>query len=453
MDILFFWVARMVMMGLQLTGQLPFTTVFLHPMVRDKHGRKMSKSLGNVIDPLEVILGCSLDNLLAKLDAGNLPAKEVATAKKAQTADFPEGIPECGTDALRFGLLAYTVQGRDINLDINRVIGYRNFCNKLWNATRFALTYVTELRPSLALAEELAANPNKAPRDKWILSRLNAAVAESNRCFTSYDFGGLTTCLYQFWLYELCDHYLELIKPVVNDKSEANAEARKIAQGCLYLCLDFGLRLLHPIMPFVTEDLWQRLPGRGSMGEGESVSIMLAKYPEAMPAMDDPEAERRYEMVKTAIHTARSLRATYGLTPQVKASFLIRTDTSESGDIMRAQADDFSTLAKAADCGVLVGSEEPPAGCAVQIVDNTLSLYVQLKGLVDFDAEIAKLEGQLETKVKPAIEQLQKKMAMEGYVVKVPESIRDTNTKKLEELQAQADGIAKAIDNFKTMKL
>jgi len=185
-DILFFWVARMVMMGQQLTGKLPFKTVYLHSMVRDKYGRKMSKSLGNVVDPLEVIYGCSLEVLQAKISEGNLPAKEVEAALKAQKLDFPDGIPECGADALRFGLLAYTVQGRDVNLDINRVVGYRQFCNKLWNATRFALAHLTPEKykpvPLGDTVEELATSPHLAVRDRWILSRLNHAIATTSEC-------------------------------------------------------------------------------------------------------------------------------------------------------------------------------------------------------------------------------------------------------------------------------
>jgi valyl-tRNA synthetase len=174
LDILFFWVARMVMMGLQLTDKLPFHTVYLHAMVRDKDGRKMSKSLGNVIDPLEVISGCTLETLLAKLDAGNLPPKEVARAKKDQSEDFPEGIPECGSDALRFGLLAYTVQGRDVNLDMKRVVGYRLFCNKLWNATKFALQFVSDFKPTANILEEVMSSGKMAIRDKFMISRLMA---------------------------------------------------------------------------------------------------------------------------------------------------------------------------------------------------------------------------------------------------------------------------------------
>lgn len=450
-DILFFWVARMVMMGLQLTDQLPFHTVFLHPMVRDKYGRKMSKSLGNVVDPLEVIHGCTLQALLEKLDAGNLPAKEIVKAKKSQTDDFPDGIPECGADALRFGLLAYTTQGRDINLDISRVVGYRNFCNKLWNATRFALTYVTEFKPSQTIVDDLRNNKNKAPRDKFILSRLSAAVSEANRCFAAYDFGTLTSALYTFWLHDLCDNYLELIKPVVNDMSESNTEARLIAQGCLYLCLDTGLRLLHPIMPFVTEDLWQRLPGRGTLGNNEAESIMVAPYPEDYK-MEDSTAEANYEIIKHAIHSARSLRATYGLPPSAKAEFSIKVDSAELEGVIKNQISDFCFLSRAANCATFVGNTETPGpeGCAMLIVDSQMSVYIQLRGMVDFGVEIAKLEKQLEAKAF-TLKTLQNNMSKPTYADKVPEAVRLEHAQKVEELTTQRDGILKAIEDFTNM--
>jgi len=451
MDILFFWVARMVMLGLELTEKLPFKTVFLHPMVRDKYGRKMSKSLGNVVDPLGVICGCTLGSLLSKLEMGNLPKKEVETAKKAQKADFPEGIPECGTDALRFGLLAYMIQGNNINLDLNRVVGYRNFCNKLWNATRFALTYVTEVKPSMNMAQMLIESGERAPRDRWIMSRLNRAIAETNRCFGDYDFSGATTSLYHFWLYELCDHYLELIKPVVNDKSESNAKSRRAAQGCLYLCLDFGLKLLHPIMPFVTEDLWQRLPGRGTLGPNEPSSIMIAKYPTTYEAMNDVEAEENYELVKTAIHTARSLRADYNLTPQVRPTFYIRLGSKKLAEVMKNQLEDFSTLAKAGEAKVLEEGENPPKGCAIHIASTELTVFILLAGLVDFEAEIEKLEKQKAQKICPSIEGIVKRRNAEGYTSKVPEAIRQADEQRLEELNAQKLGIESAIRNFEAM--
>ncbi|KAJ7377422.1 Valine--tRNA ligase [Desmophyllum pertusum] len=212
-DILFFWIARMVKLGLKLTGQLPFTEVFLHAMVRDAHGRKMSKSLGNVIDPVDVIKGVSLEDLYLQLENSNLDPREVERAKKGQKEDYPEGIPECGTDALRFALCAYTAQGRDINLDVLRVQGYRHFCNKLWNATKFALSGLgSDFKPNIK--PELIGN--ETPEDRWILSRLSYAEKTANEGFRNYDFPSATTAIYNFWLYELCDVYLVRSKFVEN---------------------------------------------------------------------------------------------------------------------------------------------------------------------------------------------------------------------------------------------
>lgn len=205
LDILFFWVARMVMMGLELTDTLPFHTVFLHAMVRDKEGRKMSKSLGNVIDPLEVIHGCSLESLQARIDSGNLPPKEVTRAKKNNEAEFPEGIPECGSDALRFGLLAYTVQGRDINMDLTRIISYRMFCNKLWNATRFALQFVADFAPSSTLLDDLMASGKMATRDKFMISRLMKGTQSVNDYLSKYRFGDAQQAVYSLWIDDICD--------------------------------------------------------------------------------------------------------------------------------------------------------------------------------------------------------------------------------------------------------
>uniref|UniRef100_A0A8C5A7W3 valine--tRNA ligase n=1 Tax=Gadus morhua TaxID=8049 RepID=A0A8C5A7W3_GADMO len=272
-DILFFWVARMVMMGLKLTGKLPFKEVYLHAVVRDAHGRKMSKSLGNVIDPLDVITGISLEGLHDQLKDSNLDPLEVEKAKNGQKYDYPSGIPECGTDALRFALCAYTSQGRDINLDVNRILGYRHFCNKLWNAVKFAMKTLGDNFVPWEKAQESAV-------DRWILSRLAAAVGSCTAGFQAYDFPGITTAIYSFWLYELCDVYLESVKPVFSD-AEADGAAQRRALVCrqtLYTCLEVGLRLLAPIMPFVTEELFQRLPRR--LPRDSPASISVTPYPE-----------------------------------------------------------------------------------------------------------------------------------------------------------------------------
>jgi valyl-tRNA synthetase len=250
-DILFFWVARMVMMGIRLTGKVPFKRVFTHAMVRDAHGRKMSKSLGNVIDPIDVIEGISLELLQTRLEKGNLDPREVAKAKEGQKKDFPNGIPECGTDALRFALCAYTSTGRDINLDINRVEGYRKFCNKLWNVTRFALMKLgNDFKPR----ENNEMTGNESLVEKWIISRLNNAIKETTENLETINLMAATTAIYNFWLYELCDVYVEAVKPVVDaDDSVPGITEKKLSmRNTLYNCLEAGRKLLHPFMPFIT---------------------------------------------------------------------------------------------------------------------------------------------------------------------------------------------------------
>jgi valyl-tRNA synthetase len=441
-DIIFFWVARMVFLGQKLTGKLPFHTVYLHSMVRDKYGRKMSKSLGNVVDPLEIISGCSLEDLFAKLESGNLPAKEVEKAKKGQALDFPNGIPECGADALRFGLLAYTQQGRDINLDVNRLVGYRNFCNKLWNATRFAMTNLEGFTVEESfVAENVLSNDVVSFRDRYILSRLNQTMEVCNKAFAAYEFGDLTTALYNFWLYDLCDVYLELAKPVMSGTDE---KAKRTAQQTLYICLEFGLRLLHPLMPFVTEELWQRLPGKRSTS-----SITIAKYPLPVAGWSDTDAESRMDLIKEIIHAGRSVRAEYGLVNSVRPQFFIKCADADVKAIIEEQLVDFDTLAKAGESKCLL-DEEPPKGCAMHSVNDKVQIYVLLAGLVDFANEISKLEKKL-TKIQPSIDSLQNKMAKDDYATKVPETVREAEAAKMEALTKEKEGIESAIAGFKRL--
>ena len=248
-DILFFWVARMVMMSLELTDKLPFHTVFLHPMVRDEEGGKMSKSKGNVIDPLEVMDSCTLDVLLQKIYDSNLPESEIKKTIGQKQKEFPNGIPECGTDALRFALMNYMIQS-SINLDVKRVVGYRNFCNKMWNINKFALgNFPAGFQPE----KDGVKNLKLSLSDKWILTRLSQTIDLTNERFDKYDFGYMVQGLYDFWLKELADYYIEATKPVMNGTDE---EAKKAALNTLYICLDAGLRMLHPTMPYLTEELF-----------------------------------------------------------------------------------------------------------------------------------------------------------------------------------------------------
>ena len=448
LDILFFWVARMVMMGLELTDVLPFHTVFLHAMVRDKEGKKMSKSLGEVIDPLEVIGGCSLESLQQRLEAGNLPAKEVARSKKNNEAEFPDGIPECGSDALRFGLMAYMVQGRDINLDVKRVVGFRMFCNKLWNATRFALQFVQDFTPTATLLEDLWQSGKMALRDKFMISRLMKCVETVNTSFDNYKFGDAQQAAYSMWMDDLCNVYLELIKPVVYDTSDENKDARWAAQATLWVAMETGLRMLHPMMPFVSEELWQRLPGRGTLGESEKPTIMLAPYPEAVEAYMNDEVEESMKNTMTVVNACRSLRQSYNIPNKTLTRFFLTC----SGDFETAsvqQMDDIKTLGKASDVEVNV---DAPETVGTAIVNDQLTVLMDLKGLVDYKQEISRLQKNLKSTL-PSIQTLENKMSAADYAEKVPEDLQLKNREKMEALQKKKTDLEEAIANFERLAL
>lgn len=307
-DILFFWVARMVMMSLLLNDKLPFETVYLHTIIRDAHGRKMSKSLGNVIDPIHVINGISLADLHKTIYKLNLSEKECERAMQGQKADFPNGIPECGTDALRFGLLAYTMQGRDINLDIKRIEGYRNFCNKLWNAIKFTLMHLKkDFQPNTS---DKPLTSHESSMDLWILSCAHWATSVINSAFDEYCFSYITETIYDFWLHKFCNTYLECIKPVL--QAEDSNESKNAAKQTLYTVVDIGLRLLHPLMPFITEELYQRLPRRS---DANIISICVAPYPsiEEFKWSHDKDLEDEVEFMEKIAHSVRSTRSDHNL--------------------------------------------------------------------------------------------------------------------------------------------
>ena len=408
----------------------------------------MSKSLGNVIDPLEVINGCSLQSLLDKLDSGNLPAKEVAKAKKDQTKDFPDGIPECGSDALRFGLLAYTVQGRDVNLDIKRVVGYRQFCNKLWNATRFALQFLNDFKPTSNLLVELMESNKMNIRDQFMISKLMDCSEKMNLFFTDYKFGDAQMTSYSFWLDDLCDVYLELIKPVVYDLTESNSDSRWAAQATLWIALEAGLRILHPMMPFVTEELWQRLPGRGTLGASEEKTIMLTSYPECELKYINKKAETSMEITKDIIKACRSLRSQYNIANKVLTNFFIKITSEDGSEAVKNQADDIHTLGKAKTVSVNPDESDIPASVGIVIIDDEKTVLMDLTGLIDFEAEIKKLTKTL-GKTLPSLLSLEKKISSPGYQEKASDELKAANDEKLTSLRKKKDDIEAAINNFK----
>ncbi|XP_026488182.2 valine--tRNA ligase [Vanessa tameamea] len=433
-DILFFWVARMVFFGQRLLGKLPFKEVYLHPMVRDAHGRKMSKSLGNVIDPVDVVRGITLEQLHAQLVDSNLDPKEIEKAKQGQKQDYPNGIPECGTDALRFALCAMT-QGRDLNLDIQRVQGYRFFCNKLWNADKFALMYFPADTTYKSHPPTLP--PGLSSMDRWMLSRLALAVQKVNSGFETYDFPSATTHCYNLWLYDLCDVYLEYLKPVFAQGTE---EQKAAARNTLYTTLEYGLKLLSPFMPFVTEELYQRLP----RADKSCPSICVAEYP---TKSDTPWRSEQLEAnVDTAlkiVHLIRSTRSEYNLTNKQKttAHLLISDDLQEVRELFKK----VQSLANSE-----LSDDPPPTGCSILTVSDKIEVHLVLKGLIDPAKEITKLEKKKDT-LTQTINKLQQAIGADDYITKVPPEVQKANSEKLTQSQGEMERLQAAIETLKLM--
>ncbi|XP_061919856.1 valine--tRNA ligase isoform X1 [Entelurus aequoreus] len=444
-DILFFWVARMVMMGLKLTGKLPFKEVYLHAVVRDAHGRKMSKSLGNVIDPLDVITGISLEGLHAQLTTSNLDPLEVERAKQGQKSDYPNGIPECGTDALRFALCAYTSQGRDINMDVNRILGYRHFCNKLWNAVKFSMK---TLGDNFVPSEKAQLCGEESVTDRWILSRLSAAVSLCDASFKAYDFPAITTAIYNFWLYELCDVYLESVKPVFSRDHASGQKEAEVCRQTLYACLDVGLRLLAPIMPFLTEELYQRLPRRRPRHDAPSIGV--TSYPSTQEfCWNSEEVDRNMDFVMSVVKTIRSLRADYNLT-KTRADCYLQCRDSSTVSLVQNYNLQIQTLSYSQAVIPLSAEQSVPGGCAVAIASDRCTVNLMLKGLIDVEKEVTKLmskQGELEKQM----EKLQEKMAKNDYKEKVPVKVQEQDADKLQQSHTELEKVKEAMDNFKKM--
>jgi len=455
-DILFFWVARMVMMSQKLTGKLPFKQVLLHAMVRDAHNRKMSKSLGNVIDPLHCIEGISLEDLHETLKSGNLGESEIKKAIAGQKADYPKGIPECGTDALRFGLCSYMSQGRSINLDVNRVVAYRHFCNKLWNATRFALTHLEGAEPSphKTLYDE---DTNRTGIENWLLSRLAAATATSENGLASFQLAEATDAAYNFWMHELCAVFLEAIKPwvYIDDSASDEAKARKASvQRTLYTALDMGLRLLHPFMPFVTEELWQRLPHRP---DEPAESLMMAAFPDTdvlNKAWSNKQAEEDVKLMNSLADQVRSLRGEYRLTPKQKPTLTVHMTDADEIKRLTPLLETLGELTWTSSVSILdatAGAVKSNTTQACVGVSTSIEVRLTVKGFVNPDALIKTAQTR-QKKMQAKRDHLYKSTQTVYYDDKTPDEVKKSNQETLDSFDAQLLAFEKSIKNFEALK-
>ncbi|XP_061110480.1 valine--tRNA ligase, mitochondrial isoform X2 [Conger conger] len=452
-DLIFFWVARMVMLGTELTGQLPFRQVLLHSLVRDKHGRKMSKSLGNVIDPLDVMSGISLQRLLEKVKEGNLDPRETSVAMEAQRRDFPRGIPECGTDALRFALCSYKLQGEDISLSVSQVLSSRHFCNKMWQTLRFTLSVLGSHGPAPGT---LAETTPLSSIDRWICSRLRGTVLQCERGFQSCDLQAVTSALHSFWLHGLCDVYLECIKPVLGEQDGApgrwsDAE-RESARGVLFHCVSISLALFAPFMPFLTEELWQRLQAhRPAASAAPAASLSVQPYPQ--PSQLDhwhfPQEEADFSLVQEVVRVTRSLRAQCHLT-KARPDLWVVCSPSQAQSLLNFSSaartlGRVSSLHLHCPPGAGQGPEAasappPPGGCAVGVVDHTCQLHLDVQGIVNVDGLTTRLSQHRE-KVLTQLEQCVSRTRVLHYTEKVPERVRQETEKKISALEQELTNI------------
>jgi valyl-tRNA synthetase len=431
-DILFFWVARMMMMGLHFMGDVPFKRVLLHGMVVDETGEKMSKVKANTIDPLDLILGADFESVVQKALPG-APLKEaMAKFKKAypSTAQMGKGFPAYGADALRFTLSSYSPQAKRIALSPGRIEGYRNFCNKIYNAVRFSLTHIEGVEPT-------GSPPNATLlQNRWILSRLAKAVEASTRGIDEFRLDEGSSALYHFAWGELCDWFLELSKPIFQGGSEAEkAETR----AALAHVIETVLRALHPYMPFVTEELWQKIPRPAS----RPVSIAFAAYPTGAYGRGDAEAERAMQTVMAVIGAARSLRSEHEVHPAAKVKLVLRTADSAVRELLSAQSRFVEFLVKTEGAPVIEvpGGARPPGSTTAVAAD--VEVLVGLRGLVDAAKEEERIARTLK-KIQKDIDVLEKRLKNPNFVANAPAEVVAEAREQLAGLERQKERLEEA---------
>jgi valyl-tRNA synthetase len=429
-DIIFFWVARMIMFGLKFMGDVPFREVYVHGLVRDGEGQKMSKSKGNVIDPLDIVDGIALDALLVKRTTGLMQPHQAPAIEKATRKQFPDGIEPHGTDALRFTFAALATQSRDIRFELGRVAGYRNFCNKIWNAARFVLM-MTEGKPVAARGTRSA-----SVVDRWIVSRLREALAATENGFTDYRFDLAAAALYEFTWHEFCDWYLELAKPVLQgDDADAAAATRRT----LLDVSETLMRALHPIMPYLTEEIWRMLaPQAGNGGD----TIMLAPWPavETFPA--DASATLDIDWMKSVILALRQIRGEMDISPARRLPVLVRGAGQTDLARFNLYASLLSRLAGIETTTVLAPADAaPPSASAIM---GNMTLLVPMQGLIDPAAELARLNKRRE-KNQQEITRAVTKLGNPSFVNHAPPEVVATERERIAQFEKVNEGLATQI--------
>jgi valyl-tRNA synthetase len=445
-DIIFFWVARMIMFGLKFMGDVPFRDVYVHGLVRDSEGQKMSKSKGNVIDPLDIVDGIGLEPLVAKRTTGLMQPHLQPAIEKATRKAFPEGIAASGTDALRFTFAALATQSRDIRFDLQRVAGYRNFCNKLWNAARFVMMMLEQVPAAPA-----SVTPEYSLADRWIRSRFAHAVVAVDTAFDEYRFDYAATALYEFTWHEYCDWYLELTKPVLQGEGAGAAE-REGARRTLIEVLEALLRALHPIMPFITEEIWQRaaplLPGATPRPDDRN-SIMLAAWPRAADYASDAAAEQEMQWLQEVILGVRQIRGEMDIAPSRKLPLLLQGAGEADLALARRHEKLLVRLAGVEPPQALAaGATAPPAAAAIL---GDLTLLVPMAGLIDPASELVRLDKRL-VKLRDEIRKATTKLGNENFVKSAPEAVVVQERERLVDFNRTLAGLERQLAQVRALQ-
>ena len=427
-DIIFFWVARMIMMTLYFMDEVPFKTVYVHGLVRDSHGQKMSKSKGNVLDPIDLIDGIELEPLVTKRTAGMMVPKLREKIEKQTRKEFANGIDAYGTDALRYTYYSLASTGRDINFDVGRIEGFRNFCNKIWNAARYVLMNCEDQD----CGQHGDGDYQLSLADRWIISRLQQAESEVAEAIANYRFDLASQAIYEFVWNEYCDWYLELSKPVLWDDN-ADPALKKGTRRTLIQVLETTLRMAHPLMPFITEEIWQQVKVLAGIEAGtKSDTIMLQPYPEADQSLVDDEATSDIEWLKNVIIGIRNIRGEMNISPGKMLPVYFNNGSTEDQSRLNANQQFLAKLAHLETTTWLNPGEEAPMSATALVGD--MEILVPMAGLIDKDAELARLNKEIE-KLKKELQSVQGKLNNEKFVSKAPEAVVAKEKAKLVEIE------------------
>ena len=429
-DIIFFWVARMVMMSLKFMDEIPFKEIYIHGLIKDKNGQKMSKSKGNILDPIDLIDGISLDELLEKRVQGLMQPEMENRIINETKKEFPNGIPDFGTDALRFNFAIQASTGRDIRLDLNRVEGYRNFCNKIWNASRFIRMNTNDFKL-------LDTNVSKGhPIDQWIQSRFRQTIEEVERQYGQYRFDLAATAMYEFVWNDFCDWYIELSKTLINDPDISESE-KDYTKNNLILMLDSILRMLHPTIPFITEEIWQ------SMNEENGKrSIMKSSFPSSNDWSADETGARKSEWLKDFVSSVRQIRSEMNIPPKQSISIIIQDASSSDHEKLDTLGSFIRNLGSVESITHKESSDDLPKSAIALL--GEMKVFIPLAGLVDIEEEKSRLEKKL-SKLNKELESVENRLSNDAFIKKAPIEVVDDLKAKFKGLVSDQSRIEEQI--------